>query len=418
MSWAGVNSEAAAIICVVSLLLACSAPAAARAPSVDAQAAVLIDTETGTVLYGKRMHERRPVASTTKVMTALLALENCEPDEFVVVSERAASATGSSLYLNAGERVKMDDLLAALLLKSANDAANAIAEHVSGTIEAFAGRMSERAQELGAWNTRFTNPHGLHDAQHYSSAYDLALITREAMTHERFRELVATETAEIELPRASNGTRKLVNHNKLVRRVDFVDGVKTGYVRHSGHCLIASGTQNGWQLIVVVLDSPEMYDEALRLLEYGFANYRPTVYAEPGDAVGRARVRGGVADSVGAICQRTLAAVVGPGIHDDAHLEVKLVELQAPVEAGASAGVARLVAGGRIVDESPLLTAEAVPRSAAITLGLWALRVLVLVTVGAVLVRTYGKARKNHRSGGGDGPEEGGGSGPRGPSPG
>lgn len=415
MMRAGANWQAAIAVSAASLLLACL-PAAAVPPAVDAAAAVLMDTDSGTVLYGRRMHERRPVASTTKVMTALLALESCSLDESVVISERAAAAPGSSLYLDAGDSVRLDDLLTALLLKSANDAANAIAEHVSGTVESFAQRMNERARELGASDTHFVNPHGLHDVEHYSSAYDLALITREAMKHERLRELIATKAAAISLPESANGARRLVNHNKLLRRADFVDGVKTGYVRQSGHCLIASGTQGGWQLIAVVLDSDDMYDGGLRLLEYGFAEYRPTVYAEVGDAVGQARVRGGASKSVSALCRERLSAVVGPGVNEDAHLEVELAELSAPVAEGAPAGTARLVSEGRAIRESPLAAGESAPRSARITLGLWALRVVVLVSIGALLVRTYGKALKSHRSGRGGGAEEGGGPGPGRPS--
>ena len=275
-----------AAIAALTISLATGLGLAAPPPTIQASAAVLVDADTGVVLFEKEMHQPRPIASTTKVMTALLALETEDLDAQVTVTPTVLQLEGSNVGLQPGEVVGLDDLLASLLLSSGNDAAVAIAEHISGSVAAFADLMNSRARELGATDTHFVNPHGLHDPNHYSSAYDLALITREALKHARFRELVGSKVAEVHLPSAPEGKVQLINHNKLLWRAGYANGVKTGFVSQSGHCLIASGAKNGWELIAVVLDSPDMYAERKALLDYGFSAYRQRVYARAGDAVG------------------------------------------------------------------------------------------------------------------------------------
>jgi D-alanyl-D-alanine carboxypeptidase (penicillin-binding protein 5/6) len=357
-----------------------------------------MDAETGTVLLAKQMHQSRPVASTTKIMTALLALENGDLDDSVVAGPAALEVTGSALYLKPGDVMRMDDLLTALLLKSANDAAVVIAEHISGSVPAFANRMNERARELGATHTHFVNPHGLHHPDHCSSAHDLALITREALEHPRFRELVGSRRAEILFPRGPARARTLRNHNKLLQRAAFVDGVKTGYVKESGHCLVASATEDDWQLIAVVLDSPDTYAEALRLLEYGFAGFHRQVFAQPGDALGRAPVRDGTKRTVPAICQDTLIALAGPDLPHQPKLEVTLLgPLSAPIAQGDNVGQVRLVAGSDVLAQAPLLAGEAVPRAVLRIIAVWSLRGLFVLLLALLLVRHYAKAVQAHR---------------------
>ena len=389
----------ALLLGVVAILFQTVLPALAKPPTVEAAAAVLMDAETGTVLFGNQMHDSRPVASTTKIMTALLVLENCDLDDDVIVGPAALEVTGSALYLQPGDVMQTDDLLTALLLKSANDSAVVLAEHVSGSVSGFADRMNERAQELGATDTHFVNPHGLHHPDHYSSAYDLALITREALKHPRFRELVGTRNARILLPSDPAGERTLRNHNKLLQRAAFVDGVKTGYVKQSGQCLVASATEDDWQLIAVVLDSPDTYAESLRILEYGFTNFRRQVFAQSGDTLGRAPVRDGTKPTVPAICQDALVAVTGADLPDEPKLEVTLLgPLLAPIAQGDTVGQVRLVAGSSILAEAPLLAGEAVPRAVLRIIAVWSLRGLVILLLALLLVRHYAKAVKAHRS--------------------
>jgi D-alanyl-D-alanine carboxypeptidase (penicillin-binding protein 5/6) len=389
----------ALLLGVGAILFQAALPARAEPPAVAAAAAVLMDAETGTVLCGNQMHDSRPVASTTKIMTALLALENCDLDDSVIVGPAALEVTGSALYLQPGDVMQTDDLLTALLLKSANDAAVVLAEHISGSVTSFANRMNERARELGATDTHFVNPHGLHHRDHYSSAYDLALITREALKHPRFAELVATRRAKILLPSDPSGARTLRNHNKLLQRAAFVDGVKTGYVKESGHCLVASATEDGRQLIAVVLDSPDTYAESLRLLKYGLASFHRQVFAQPGDALGRAPVRDGVKPTVPAICQDALVAVTGSDLPHEPKLEVTLLgPLPAPIAQGDIVGQVRLVAGSNILAEAPLLAGEAVPRAVLRIIAVWSLRVLVILLLLLLLVRHYAKAVQARRS--------------------
>ncbi len=376
------------------LLTAAIAPAAR--PVVDAKSAVLVDAATGVMLYGKAPHQRRPVASTTKIMTALIALESSSPDDWVTVSKNATRVEPSILDLKPGERVRMNDLLTALLLKSANDAAVAIAEHVSGSVKTFADKMNARARELGARDTHFVNPHGLNEPGHYSSAYDLALITREALKYPLFRELVGKKAAEVFRP-DTVGEEVVSNHNKLLWRSDYVDGVKTGYVAAAGPCIVASATKNGWQLVAVVLDSPQRYDDALALLNWGFTTFQRKTYAEQGEAVDRVRVRRGRKAVVGAVCKNTLAAVVGPGIEDDYRLDLREKSLEAPVKKGAVVGEARLMSGEKVLLSSPLIAAEAVPLSRVVVAWWWGWRMALGLAAMAVMVRTSAKIIKANR---------------------
>ncbi len=283
------SARLVAVAAAIAVLMLPVAAADAPPVVVGAKSAVLVDAASGAVLFGQQFHERRPMASTTKIMTALVALESAQLREVVTVSPNAQKVEGSHLALKPGEQLTLDDLLTALLLKSANDAAVAVAEHVGGSVPGFAAKMNARAATLGLRDTHFVNPHGLYDPDHYTSAYDLAQITRAAMKHPRFRELVATKEAAIARP-ALGQVEKLENHNKLLWRDPNVDGVKTGYVRQSGHCLVTSETRGDWQLISVVLDSPEPYVDSEALLNYGFTGFRQQLLARRGDAVTRVRV--------------------------------------------------------------------------------------------------------------------------------
>ncbi len=384
----------------ISMILLAGSCFAAPPPTIQASTAILVDAETGLVLFDKNMHQQRPIASTTKVMTALLALESADLEAEVTVSPTVLTLEGSNVGLQPGDVVRMDDLLASLLLSSGNDAAVAIAEQISGTVADFADLMNSRAQELGATDSNFTNPHGLHDPNHYSSAYDLAIFTREAFKHARFRELVGSKVVEVYLPSAPEGKVQLINHNKLLWRTRYANGVKTGFVSQSGHCLIASGAKDGWELIAVVLDSPDMYVEAKALLDYGFSTYRQRVYAHAGDAVGRIRVKGGKKRSIPAICEKTLACVTGPGLNDDCQFEVKLTKLKAPVAKGAVAGEARLLAGDMVLSQSRVLAGEAVAKSWLVIFCTWVIRLVLSLTVLVIITRTYGKtvqARRRRR---------------------
>jgi D-alanyl-D-alanine carboxypeptidase (penicillin-binding protein 5/6) len=369
-------------------------------PVISASAAVLMDAATGTVLFDQAMQARRPMASTTKIMTALVALESADLRDPVVIGADALRVESPGLDLEVGETIALADLLTALMLKSSNAAAIAIADHIAGSVPAFAQRMNDRARALGARDTHFVNPHGLAEPDHYSSAYDLALIAREALRNPWFGKLVAQRTGTIARP-SLGITESFDNHNRLLWQADYVDGVKTGYVRESGQCLVASGTRDGWRLIAVVLDSPDHYREALRLLDYGFAAFRRQVHARPGDAVGRARVSCGRLPFVPAVCQRELSQVVGPGLPGPARLGVSLKQVKAPVRQGEVVGQASLLVGDRAIATSPLVASRSVPRSRLVAAVGWTLPLggglaatLVGIRASAKLVRSRRRRRR------------------------
>jgi D-alanyl-D-alanine carboxypeptidase (penicillin-binding protein 5/6) len=387
----------AALAAAGALLL--SLPAAGAPPAILAPSAVLMDANSGLVLFEKGAHTRRPMASTTKIMTALVALESAKLDDTVVGTETCTKVEGSCLGLKPGERMKLDDVLTAVMLKSANDAAVALGEHVSGSVEAFVARMNARAEELGAKDTHFANPNGLHDPEHYSTAYDLALITREAMKYPRFRELVRAKAADIYHPDLALSER-MINHNKLLWRDESVDGVKTGYVKESGHCLAASATREDWQLITVVLggaSAEDTYTDTQALLDYGFRSFHQELFARRGDAVGQARVAYGARRWVPAVCQYPLSMALGPDLPGGGRMVVDTRKLYAPVKVGQVVGEARLVVGKQVLARTPLLAAEDSPKSWLVVAWVWLLRVVGVLVTCALLVRIGAKFVKAHR---------------------
>lgn len=243
-------------------------PKPALALSVSARYACLMDAQTGKVLYEKNGYSTHSMASTTKIMTALLALERTKAGETVTVSKNAAGTEGSSLYLKAGETLKMEELLFGLLLQSGNDAAIAIAEHIAGSVEAFAKMMTERATAIGAKNTAFQNPNGLDAEGHYTTAYDLALITRTALLNPEFAEIVKTKKKSFS---TGDHARTFVNHNKLLSIYPGCIGVKTGFTKKTGRCLVSAATRNNTTLICVTLNAPDDWSDHKELLDYGFS---------------------------------------------------------------------------------------------------------------------------------------------------
>lgn len=250
--------------------------AAQISPPVNATSAILVDAKTGQVLYQQNANEKRAIASTTKMMTAIVVLENKKLDEIVTISQRASDTGEEEMYLTPGEQRSVEDLLYGILLKSANDAAVALAEHTAGSVEKFAEMMNAKAKAMGANNTNFTNPHGLNDPNHYSTAYDLALMGRYALSNPKFAQVVASRIATIPWP-GNLYQRTLENHNKLLKLYyPYATGIKTGYTRQAGHSLVASAKKNNIELISVILNAPNsqtLFSESQRLLEFGFKRF-------------------------------------------------------------------------------------------------------------------------------------------------
>lgn len=261
-------------------------------PSVTSDSAVLIDAATGTVLYSKNMNSAYPPASTTKVMTALLTIENINLDEIVTVSQKTPYVDGSKIGLFEGEQVAAKDLLYGLLLLSGNDCAEALAEHISGSAENFAKLMTERAKELGCENTNFANPHGLYDDNHRTSAKDLALILREAMKHPEFREIASAFTYKIPPTNKHPEGIHLANENKLINKnskyyCKEAEAGKTGYTTQSRFSYVASASKDGQRLILALIHSntKTYYEDSINLFNYGFNNFELLPLLKEGDIV-------------------------------------------------------------------------------------------------------------------------------------
>lgn len=244
--------------------------------SVNSYSAIIIDQKTGRVFYEKNAHEPRLIASITKIMTAILAIESGKMNEIVTVSPNATRVEGSSVYLQPGEKIKLEDLVYGLMLRSGNDAAYAIAEHVGGSVEGFVFLMNEKAEQLGMKNTHFANPHGLDDHEnHYSSAYDMAILTKYAMENEQFQEISATKVYRTPDPKG-NWDRVWYNKNKLVTGLyNYSTGGKTGYTKRAKRTLVSTASKGGMDLIAVTLNTPSSTDwnEHIQMFEYVFNNY-------------------------------------------------------------------------------------------------------------------------------------------------
>ena len=237
-------------------------------PKLSARSAVLYEPETKTFIYKENENEHLAMASTTKIMTALLAIERLKPDKLITIPSEAVGIEGSSLYLEEGEILSAEALLYGLILQSANDAAAALAIEISGSVENFAALMNEKAFELGLSDTNFKNPHGLDDKEHYTTAHDLALIAAEALKNDAFKKISSSYKKEIE---SSHKTRILVNHNKLLKSYDGCIGVKTGYTKKSGRSLVSAAERDGLTLIAVTINAPDDWRDHTALLDFGYS---------------------------------------------------------------------------------------------------------------------------------------------------
>ncbi|WP_100407141.1 D-alanyl-D-alanine carboxypeptidase family protein [Bacillus solitudinis] len=259
------------VILLITTALPSEGIAEQRNFSVSAQAAVLIEKESGRVLYGKNEHQPLRIASITKIMTAILAVESGKVDELVTVSKRAAGTEGSSIYLRENEKIKLEDLVYGLMLRSGNDSAVAIAEHVGGSLEGFVYMMNEKAEELGMTKTMFQNPHGLDDhEEHYSTAYDMALLTKYAMNNEHYKEITSTKTHRVE----GEQIRVWKNKNRLLTELyKYSTGGKTGYTKRANRTLVSTAQKDDMDLIVVTLNAPSDWHDHMNLCNWAFNTF-------------------------------------------------------------------------------------------------------------------------------------------------
>ena len=266
--------------------------ATADQPSVMGEAAILMDARTGQILYQKNAGKQMYPASTTKMLTALIALQQGNLDDLVTVSAEASVTEGSAVWLKEGEQLTLEDLLYALMLNSANDAAVAIAQHLAGSVEEFNKIMNKKAREWGAKNSHFINPHGLPDEQHHTTAYDLAVIARQAIQHQKFTEISGTKTKTITRDNPED-FKYLMNHNRLLWNYDGTIGIKTGYTSIAQQCIVAAAQRDNRELIVVVLKTQgqNIWSDTTTLFDYGFNNYQLHKLLDKGEVVGETVVK-------------------------------------------------------------------------------------------------------------------------------
>lgn len=333
-----------------------------QGPPVYAGASALIESNSGAVLFAKNEEERRAPASTTKMMTAIVALEKGNLDQIVTISRRAAGTPGSSLYLRAGERITIRELLKGMMLQSGNDGSMAVAEGISGDMESFVALMNRKSKEIGALNTNFRNPHGLRAPSHYTTALDLALIARYGLAKPQFADLVSRKNAIIKWAEQSR-EMGVTNTNRLLWSLEGADGVKTGTTNEAGHCLVASATRDGKQLVAVVLNSKNRWGDCARLLEYGFQKFSIVKIASQQKAVCRLNVENGRYGKIKLYPRRDLVAVVRKGQENNLEKKVEIFKnpVVAPLKPGNILGRIGYQYQGAMVEWIDLINRDPAP---------------------------------------------------------
>ncbi|MCY0902336.1 MAG: D-alanyl-D-alanine carboxypeptidase [Firmicutes bacterium] len=364
--------------CLGSLLSIGAGAAAAHvstdsrpAPALAAQArsAVLMDASTGTVLFAKNEHERLPIASVTKIATLLLVFEALERgqvhmNDSVRTSDYAASMGGSQIFLEPGEKMSLSEMIKGIAVASANDAAVAVAEHIAGSESQFVRMMNDKARALGLQDTHFSNPNGLPIANHYSSAYDLAVLSRDLLRHEGVT--AYTGLYSDHLRKQSEKPFWLVNTNKLIRFYSGMDGLKTGFTSEAKYCLAASARRNHLRMIAVVLGEPTSKvrnAEVTQMMDYAFSHYDAKLLYAKGQTVMQVPVLRGQSQAV-AVTTRQTAYLLQNKVDQTTvgHAVTEVRPLVAPVARGQLAGSVRILQGGKVLAQYPLYTVSAVDR--------------------------------------------------------
>lgn len=344
-----------AVLLAAALLMPAAYAKTISPPELSAASAILVDGESGRVLFEKNSRQRRAIASITKLMTALVAVETGKSlDEEVEIKPEWTGIEGSSIYLRPGERISLETLLYGLLLQSGNDAAVAIAGLCSGDTDAFVEQMNVKAGELGMEGTCFANPNGLSEDGHYSTAYDMALLGRACLGNEVLAKIMATRSITI-------GTRTFTNHNKLLWRYDGCTGMKTGYTEQAGRTLVSSAERDGQTLIAVTLNAPDDWNDHSKLFDYGFEEFPESLLCSDGKVIQRVPVCGGFASFIPAV---TADEVCYP-LTEEECVTAKITlpnVLEASIERGEVLGKLSFFISGNLIAETDLLAGTGVHR--------------------------------------------------------
>ncbi len=334
--------------------------------NLDAESAILIEASSGKVLYEKTPDEKLPMASMTKIMSMLLIMENINNGNLsytdkVIISKNASGMGGSQVFLQEGEEYKVEDLLKCIAVSSANDAVVAMAEKISGSVEAFVELMNNKTKELGLTNTNFANPHGLDNENHYSSARDMARLGQELLKHEEI--LKFTSIYEDYLTKPDGSQVWLVNTNRLVRFYDGVDGLKTGYTTAAGHCLTATAKKNDLRLISVVMKSSSSdarSKDTATLLSYGFNSFKNNVIYSKDKVLGEVKVLNGKLEKVNVYLKEDATELLGiTEKAKDYSFNIKVKEIKAPIKKDSEVGTAEIIDNeGNIIKEVKIIVKE------------------------------------------------------------
>lgn len=326
-----------------------------KASAISAECAILIDAQTGRVLYEKQAEEKSLIASTTKIMTALVICEQTNVLDRVKIPKEAVGIEGSSMYLKEGEVLTVQELLYGLMLQSGNDAAVALAIYCGGTVEGFTELMNDKAHRLGMTQSHFANPNGLDSPGNYSTARDMGILTAYAMQNPIFAQTVSTKTITI-------GERCLRNHNKLLWQLEGANGVKTGYTKAAGRILISSVTRMGRQLIAVTFNAPDDWQDHKTLIEDGFSRFTVQKLIRQGQTLGQLELAGGQEASVDLIAAEDFSYSLAQG----ERVTISLPEAgfaYAPVAEGQEAGFAHILVDGNAVAKVPLVYGATIERA-------------------------------------------------------
>jgi len=328
-------------------------------PSVIAQSAILVDMESGRVLFELNPYNKLPMASTTKIMTGLIALKEGNVEDKVEIKSTCVGIEGSSIYLYDGEIISLEDLLYGLMLRSGNDAAVAIADYIGNSTDEFVFMMNEKAKQIGAKDTNFVNPHGLHDDNHYTTAYDLALITREAMDIKKFAEIV--ESKMWKAHREKNNL--FYNKNNTLWEYEGGNGVKIGYTMKAGRCLVSSATRGGRTLIAIVLNDRNWFEDCYSLLDYGFKEFKNYVIWDAGQYLMEVPVINGKKDSVPVVVEKLFTYPLKEEELKDIKIYIDMPdEIVAPVEKGHIIGKVKVYLDGVFFHEENIVSKESIAK--------------------------------------------------------
>lgn len=318
---------------------------------ISAQSAIVIEKDSGRILYQKNAEKQLPMASTTKIMTAIIALEQGNPTEKIRISPAAAAVEGSSMYLKEGEEFTLEELLYGLMLSSGNDAAVAIAEHLGG-MNGFVEQMNQKASVLGAVNTHFANPNGLPDDTHYSTARDMAVITAYCLNNPKFAEIAATKARQISGEGKAH-PRSLTNHNKLLQLCPGCIGVKTGFTKAAGRCLVSAAQRNGMTLICVTLNAPNDWNDHCSLYDAMFQTYRLQSVLQAGKLLGEIEISNSETTALPISCPENFSYPLKENEHCVTALSLA-PPLDAPVSSGTEVGTITVRLGQEDIASLPL----------------------------------------------------------------